>query len=292
MGESITAEESRAYNKGKMGENLGSVYSYLWQELAWLYTKWNEYTTLYGTKASRVEMLNKAAPYFFRVVQDSLWEDIVIHIARMTDPAKSMGKPNISVRQLPNLVEGAELREQLESLVSIAKVASEFCRGWRNRRIAHRDHDLALGNNANPLTPGSREKVKKALQALADILDAVSTHYLESSTMFDMGANHGGGELLLRVLHNGLEAQEARRQRVLAGLHCLKISRGSSYSVRVNALTIRSNRSLTLTRTSGTTRHLRMASQLFRKCRSAPGGLGRIHFLTCSRTTWNECATA
>jgi hypothetical protein len=217
MGESRTAEESRVYNVEKMGEDLGSLYSYLWQELAWLYTKWNEYATLYGTKASRVEILNKAAPYFFRVVQDSLWEDVVIHIARMTDPPKSMGKPNISVQRLPILVEGTELKAQLESLVSVAKEASEFCRDWRNRRIAHRDLDLALGNNAEPLAAVSREKVKKALQALTDILDAVSMNYLDSSTMFDMGANHGGGELLLRVLHDGLDAQKTRHERMLAG---------------------------------------------------------------------------
>jgi hypothetical protein len=128
-----------------------------------------------------------------------------------------MGKPNISVQRLPILVEGTELKAQLESLVSVAKEASEFCRDWRNRRIAHRDLDLALGNNAEPLAAVSREKVKKALQALTDILDAVSMNYLDSSTMFDMGANHGGGELLLRVLHDGLDAQKTRHERMLAG---------------------------------------------------------------------------
>jgi len=217
MAVSRTAEESRTYNVEKMGEDLGGVYSYLWQELVSLYTKWNEYVTLYGTKVSRIQILNKAAPCFFRVVQDSLWEDIVVHIARMTDPPKSMGKPNISVQQLPNLVEGAELKAQLEELVSVAKEASEFCRDWRNRRIAHRDLNLALGNDAVPLASGSIEKVRNALKAFSAVLDAVSTHYLESSTMFDMGASHGGAELLLRILHSGLEAQEAQHKRVLAG---------------------------------------------------------------------------
>lgn len=217
MGTTKTAEESRAHYIEKMGEELGSVYYCLWQELAWLSSKWNEYRTLYGTKPSRIELLNNAAPHFFRVVQDSLWEDTVLHIARLTDPPKSIGKDNLSVQQLPGLVSDQKLSAELVGLLDSAKQASEFCRDWRNRRLAHRDLDLALGGSAFALKPGSREKVGKALAALADILDAISRQYLNSATMFDMGANIGGGESLLRVINDGLKAEESRRERLREG---------------------------------------------------------------------------
>lgn len=214
MATTRTAEESKAHYIEKMGEALGSVYYCLWQELVWLFSKWNEYKTLYGTKPSRIELLNNAAPHFFRVVQDSLWEDTILHIARLTDPPKSMGKGNLSVQQFPGLVSDPKLSAELERLLDLAKQASEFCRDWRNRRLAHRDLDLALGDTAVALKSGSREKVDKALAALVDVLDVVSTHYLDSSTMFDMGANNGGGESLLRTIYDGLKAEESRRDRL------------------------------------------------------------------------------
>ena len=212
-----TAEESRAHYIERMGEPLGGVYSCLWQELAWLYSKWNEFKTLFGTKRSRIDLLNNAAPHFFRVIQDSLWEDTILHIARLTDPPKSVGKDNLSVQLLPALVSDTTLSAELERLIDAAKEASEFCRDWRNRRLAHRDLDLALGDAAVALKAGSREKVGKALDALAKILDAVSTHYLDSSTMFDMGGNIGGGDCLLRIIHDGLKAEENLMERIREG---------------------------------------------------------------------------
>lgn len=65
-----------------MGDDLGSLYHALWNELAWLYSKWEEYVELFGTKPSRIDLLNKAAGHFFRIVQDSLWEESLLHIAR------------------------------------------------------------------------------------------------------------------------------------------------------------------------------------------------------------------
>ncbi len=130
-----TALETERYYVEQMGEPLGALFYALWQEVAWLNLKWQEYIELFGKKPSRVELLNKAAPLFFRIVQDALWYDILMHIARLTDPPKSRGKPNLTIRRLPELVGNQEL----DSLVEEAKEAAEFCRDWRHRRIAHRD---------------------------------------------------------------------------------------------------------------------------------------------------------
>ena len=50
--------------------------------------------------------------------------------------------------------------------IADALVATEFCRDWRNRHIAHRDLQLALKQGAEPLKPASRSKVREALEAL------------------------------------------------------------------------------------------------------------------------------
>ncbi|OYY51379.1 MAG: hypothetical protein B7Y54_10510 [Polaromonas sp. 35-63-240] len=104
LAQEMTADESRLRNIAAMGEHAGSIYSQLWQELARLYRTWAEYVALFGTKESRVALLNEAAPAFTRIVQDFLWEGVILHIARLTDPPKSMGKPNLSVRALEEIV--------------------------------------------------------------------------------------------------------------------------------------------------------------------------------------------
>src|SRR2546430_16292006 len=63
----------------------------LWNEVAWLHAKWHEYKELYGEKPPRLELLNRASGFFFRIVQDTLWENTLLHLARLTDPSRSAG---------------------------------------------------------------------------------------------------------------------------------------------------------------------------------------------------------
>ena len=67
---------ARIKEKIAQGQALGEQYSALWQEVAWLHAKWGEYVELFGTKSSRVDLLNEAAPYFFGQLQYTLWSAI------------------------------------------------------------------------------------------------------------------------------------------------------------------------------------------------------------------------
>ena len=212
-----TAEEAKADNIRAMGQELGLLYDALWQQVAWLYNKWAQYVELFGKKPSRITLLNNTAPTFFGVVQDTLWEDVLLHIARLTDSPKSAGKPNLSFRRLPDAIGDAIVNARVTSLITKALKASEFCRDWRNRRIAHRDLHLALGLGAAPLEPASREKVKEALDALVEVLNAISTHYHGSTTFFDLDDGSGGAESLLYVLDDGIKAESLRRERCKNG---------------------------------------------------------------------------
>lgn len=212
-----TAEESQKEYIEVMGEPLGKQFHALWQEVAWLYTKWGEYVALFGTKPSRIDLMNRTAPLFFRVVQDSIWEETILHIARLTDPPKSMGKENLSIQQLPLLVGDEGLRQTLEEKIELAKAASEFCRDWRNRRIAHRDLKLAIEDGITPLLPASRKAIKDALSLIVDVLNVVTLHYNDSTTFFDVPNGHGGGESLLYIIDDGLRLDEERMKRIESG---------------------------------------------------------------------------
>lgn len=199
-----------------MGEPLGQIYSALWQEIATLHFHWGEYVELFGNKPARITLLNDAAPFFFRMIQDGLLEMSVLHLARLTDAPVSRGRnerTNLTIRSLPNLIAEPEFKATVATLINEAIAATDFCRDWRNRHIAHRDLKLALDQPTTPLAEGSRAAVKKALDALGAVLNALAGHYFKSETRFDLGAPRGGSASLLYVLSEGVRAQEAREKR-------------------------------------------------------------------------------
>jgi hypothetical protein len=212
-----TAAEARADYERVMGSELGAIYNSLWQQLAWLHSKWAEYVELFGTRESRVSLMNEAAPRFFRIVQDSLWDDVLIHVARLTDPPKSAGRANLTIQRLPLLVEIA-VKAEVEAKIAAALTRCGFARDWRNRRIAHGDYELELDiPGANPLTPTSRQMVREALESLCDVINAVGLHYLDTTNFFDSGSSHSGALSLLHVIDVGLEAQRQRAALVQSG---------------------------------------------------------------------------
>jgi hypothetical protein len=209
-----TADEAKQEHMEIMGEELGALYHALWNELAWLYSKWGEYVELFGTKPSRIELINKAAGHFFRVVQDALWEDSLLHIARLTDPPRSAGKENLTIRKLPDLITHEPTKRDVSELVEIAVEKADFCRDWRNRHIAHKDLGLAMKTGAEPLKPASRAKIKEVLGSISDVLNELSSHYMQSTTCFEGIGSSAGAVSLLYVLDDGLRADEERRERL------------------------------------------------------------------------------
>lgn len=214
----MTAEESRRQHIEKMGEPLGVQFAELWQEVAYLHLKWLEYVELYGSKPTRLQLLNQAAPGFFGMLQRVLWEDILLHLARLTDPPRSGGRnENLTVRNLPSLIDNPGLKRALEELIEQLSEATDFCRNLRNRHIAHRDLDLALRPPSAPLKAGSRKQVNEALKILSDILNMVQLPYEETQTYFRVGRTSGGAVSLLYTIALGNKAQERRREQLLRG---------------------------------------------------------------------------
>jgi hypothetical protein len=201
-----TAEESKASNIEKMGRELGEQYSELWQDIAHLHMKWGEYVVLFGTKPSRIDLINRAAPAFFGMFEREMWKNILLHLARLTDPPESFRskqKKNLTLQNLPNLVENNALKERLDALLKEAEKRTKFCRDWRNRAIAHRDLDLALDRPSVALQNGSRKDVNDALDTIVETLNEVSAYYLDSESHFKAAGWIGGAEGLLYIIDDG-----------------------------------------------------------------------------------------
>jgi hypothetical protein len=86
MATTRTADEVRADFMLKMGADFGAFWDAFRNELIVLHAKWQQYRKLYGTSDERIGLLNSSAGFFFGLVHDVMWDDIVLHIARLTDP--------------------------------------------------------------------------------------------------------------------------------------------------------------------------------------------------------------
>ncbi|MET0164195.1 MAG: hypothetical protein ABW318_04235 [Vicinamibacterales bacterium] len=214
--EESAADRRKADCVAKMGPDLAELYDALWNEVAWLHAKWQQFVILFGTSPARVKLLNDAAPGFVRLLQDSLFEDVVLHLARLTDSPATGRKENLSFRRLPDAILDAGTKKRVGGALEVTRTSTAFCRDWRNRRIAHIDLALALRRGADPLQPASREKVRLAVNSLIDVLNIVAQHYLDTTLFFD-DFILGNAEQMLYVIDDGLKAGAARRQRIRSG---------------------------------------------------------------------------
>jgi len=215
-----TAEQVRQEYLDKLGTKLGPVFSELKDDLAWLHVKWAEYHELFGTSAARIDLLNSAAGLFFRILQDTLWEDALLHLCRLTDPAEMRGRRgrrNLTIQALPALCDDSALKAEVARLVTEATAKVSFARDWRNRRIGHRDLGVALGSTSRPLAAGSRADVSEALAAIHRVINHIHESLLNSTLADEVITPATGAEALLYVIRDGLQADEERRERIRSG---------------------------------------------------------------------------
>jgi hypothetical protein len=82
----IRGRSGRSVASGDGRRDLGPVFYALSTHLTWLQWEWRQYRVLYGNKESRLDLLNEAPPFFFRVVQDLLLERMLPGIAKLAGP--------------------------------------------------------------------------------------------------------------------------------------------------------------------------------------------------------------
>ena len=160
----------------KLGDEFVDAFHGLRDEWAWSVVRRDEFRVLF-TRDEDVSLLNALAGGGFGWdIQRVLWDDLLLRVCRLTDPAQSGGgKQNLTVRRLPAPCgqHDASLGRQVGALVDDAVEKARFARDWRNRRISHSDWATFIGQ-ADPLAPASLEHVSSALDAVHAILNTVS----------------------------------------------------------------------------------------------------------------------
>ena len=166
----------------KLGEEVGLVFHGLWKDWVLALMRMQEYIELFSN-TEHVKLLNAiSGGAFLRDIQHIFWDDLMLRVTRLTDPIRTSGKSNLTVRRLPEFFckdKEAELHKEVSGRVKRAVEAAEFARDWRNRRISHRDLALAIESDAEPLAQASLRQVRTALGAVREVLRAISLPLLE-----------------------------------------------------------------------------------------------------------------
>ena len=203
-----------------MGDELGRFAFALGKEIANLSVSYTGYMQLYETNQSRRDLIDEAAPAFFGLVKYLIASELMLGLCRITDPAKTMGKCNLTVQALEALVEtmlpgGSSV---LKQPVDASKIATQFARDWRNRLYAHRDKGLSLNDGTSPLLAQANVKdIDVAISALNEVMMVLLTKFGWTSCDFRRVSGGIGAMGLLRVIDEGLQARNARTRRVESG---------------------------------------------------------------------------
>jgi hypothetical protein len=176
----------------KLGEDFGSLVYAIRNEVTWLTFKWIEFSELFGTKETRIELLNQSAPFFFFTIQKVLWDNLILGIAILTDPIESNGKKNITLKAIPFFISDANFRKEIERDIK-----------------AHMDYNFGIDlQNAKVLEPATREKLRSTIERIQSIYNKIELKYLGRTVGYKYLTSHRGAISLLHTIESGIRFEE------------------------------------------------------------------------------------
>jgi hypothetical protein len=139
-----------------------------------------------------------------------MWEDILLHLCRITDAIQTCGHDNLTVRRIPDAIDNPALQNEVRALVHDVTQKTQFARDWRNRRLAHHELPAFQGQApAAPLPAASRQHVEDALAVVRTVMNRIEKHYLNQSVLYEHSIEAlGGVESLLARLTKGLGSRK------------------------------------------------------------------------------------
>lgn len=192
-----TAEESLKHYKDEMGVELGTHFHHCWQELCWISSVWDIHETIFQN-IETVKLMNDTNEYVSHAIQKIFFEYVVLGICRLTDPPKSNGKNNLTVKSLQELVKN-EFKEEVYLKLSEIDDATISHRDWRNRYISHTDFNLRIAS-AEPLRGVNRISTTNAISKLNDVLDSIYISYCNSNLILMELGDDDSTSFLFRLL--------------------------------------------------------------------------------------------
>ena len=167
----------------RIPEHLKDLYSSLLGEATLIREQWQMYDVLYGDE-DNVNLLNKSAPMFFWMVDYMFFDNFILALSRLGDPAEQkIRQKTVRNFTLEQLLLGldqrvqADLIEKLKPLLADYRKKCTAVKEQRNKRVAHSDFNTKMDTAKHPLSDVSRRSIQEALMAAEDYLNLFECYF-------------------------------------------------------------------------------------------------------------------
>lgn len=170
-------------------------------ESVWLRTVFDMSAALYSSGAETDALLRRTAPRFFHDLNSVLVEYWVLIVCRITDPPKTNGRENLTVRNLVECLEDLGLlTESIRKEADGIQAYRDILNNARNRVVSHADKETFL--RPELLGEHSEQDLDAFLGHLQSFNDLVGEALGEGP--LDFGGTSGPGDAydLVRALRN------------------------------------------------------------------------------------------
>jgi len=175
------------------------IFMWLCQELSAITGKWDFFITLFGNEGNIV-LFNELAPVSFHIIEESIRNDLILSIYRLSEPSTSHGKSSKANLSLLLLAEKYSSDSKIASLTIQFKAECKPIRQYRNKRIGHNDLAQKLDPKNNPLKRLGRNTFDKPIDTATKILQQIIAKHDNVDIRFTPIAVRGGADQLLFYL--------------------------------------------------------------------------------------------
>jgi AbiU2 len=203
--------------QNQLGEEFGTIYSALMIQFFEIELIWHEYKILFAHSQERIDLLNRTAPSFFKVVKNTFRDDIILRINRINDPKETNLRgtitPNLSVKRIANYINDTVIKLEFDLLVKQLTDSESDIRAIRNKYISHNDLAMRTGK-VDPLDGPSRRQIEGIIENLREIFRFIDEKFLDLDGGYPIDPYERGAQSLLRGLYDGVIHQNEHQEKL------------------------------------------------------------------------------
>ncbi|PZO63113.1 MAG: hypothetical protein DI498_14035 [Paracoccus denitrificans] len=158
--------------------------------------------------------MNSISGLTAQVIQDALYDDVILHICRAADPARQRDKTNNTFRRLLELTDGCSGRATFETACVEFQEACKPLQQRRNTSIAHADRKAHFESEG---TGGvSRQQIETAIDKWRELTFYIGSAAFDAHLICEVATERKRDEVaFLRALYHGRDALAKKEEQAM-----------------------------------------------------------------------------
>jgi hypothetical protein len=222
----------------KQSSNISYLLQRFNENIAWLNIKWIDYLDLFDPDNIKLDLLNNSAPHFFYNLQHILFDDLILHISKITDKkkfiqkktskslisklifffcdltrknnnAKNADKNNFCFELLLKSTSSHFDDKNINSLYSLLKEMKRKTKKiekWRNKSIGHYELKTYLGDITLPKPP--KDDIQTIINDINRLMNIINIKIINTQWAFDEQIPNGHALSLIDKLERAKTYRE------------------------------------------------------------------------------------